>query len=57
MAQLLALVDEEIITQGKPKKNYLYFEQHVVDVRASVISTIETGLATITSEVDSSQVL
>jgi hypothetical protein len=57
MEHLVAVVDEDIITQGKTKKNYLYFEQHVVDARASVISTIETGLATITAEVDSSQVL
>jgi hypothetical protein len=57
MEQLVAVVDEDIITQGKMKENYLYLEQHVVDARASVISTLETGLANITSKVDSSQVL
>ncbi|KAH7061773.1 hypothetical protein BKA63DRAFT_587954 [Paraphoma chrysanthemicola] len=57
MEQLVAVVDEDIITQGKTEENYLYLEQCVVDARASVTSAIETGLATITSEVDSSQVL
>jgi hypothetical protein len=57
MEQLVSLVDEDIIAQGKTKEKYLYLEQCVVYARASVISTIETGLATITSEVDSSQVL
>ena len=55
MERLVAVVDEGIITQGKTKENYL--EQHVVNARGSVISAIETGLATITSKVDSSQVL
>jgi hypothetical protein len=57
MEQLVAVVDEDIITQGKTKENYLYLEQQVADARASVISTIETGLRTITPQVDSSQVL
>ena len=55
--QLIALVDEDIITQGKTKETYLYLEQHVVDARASVINTIENGLGTMTFKVDSSQVL
>jgi hypothetical protein len=57
MEQLVTVVDEDIITQGKTKENNLYLEQQVVDARASVIKTIETGLGTITSKVDSSQVL
>jgi hypothetical protein len=57
MEQLVAVIDKDLITQGKTKENYLYFEQHVVYARARVINTIETGLATITSKVDSSQVL
>ncbi|KAK7178146.1 hypothetical protein DPSP01_014314 [Paraphaeosphaeria sporulosa] len=57
MEQLVAIVDEDVVTEGKTKENYLYLEQCVVDARASVISTIETGLANITCEVDCSQVL
>jgi hypothetical protein len=54
--QLVTVVDEDIITQGKTKVNYLYLEQNVVDARVGVIAAIETGLANITSMVDSSQV-
>ncbi|KAH7408804.1 hypothetical protein DE146DRAFT_713120 [Phaeosphaeria sp. MPI-PUGE-AT-0046c] len=57
MEQLVAVVDEDIITQSKRKESYLYLEQQVVDARASVVSAIETGLGDITSRVDSSQVL
>jgi hypothetical protein len=57
MEQLVATVDEDIIMQGKTKDNYLYLEQHVVNARASVITTLEAGLASITSRVDCSQVL
>jgi hypothetical protein len=55
--QLVTVVDEKIITQGKTKVNYLYLEQNVVDARVGVIAAIETGLANITSMVDSSQIL
>lgn len=55
--QLVTVVDENIITQGETKVNYLYLEQNVVDARVGVIAAIETGLASITSTVDSSQVL
>jgi hypothetical protein len=57
MEHLVAVVDEDIITQGKTKENCCYLEKGVVDARASVISSVEIGLATITSEVDTSQVL
>jgi hypothetical protein len=55
--QMLAVVDENIITQGKTKECYLYLEQNVVNARASVIHAIETGLATITPVVEPLQVL
>jgi hypothetical protein len=55
--QMLAVVDENIITQGKTKECYLYLEQNVVNARASVIHAIETGLAMITPAVEPSQVL
>jgi hypothetical protein len=57
MEQLVTVADENIIRLGQTKANHLYFEQCLVDARASVITTIETGLATITSMVDSSLVL
>jgi hypothetical protein len=55
--QMLAVVDENIITQGKTKECYLYLEQNVVNARASVIHAIETGLAMITPAIEPSQVL
>jgi hypothetical protein len=55
--QLVAGVDEEIITQGKSRGECETLERHVVDARAAVVHAILTGLARITAQVDSSQVL
>jgi hypothetical protein len=55
--QLVASVDEEIITLGKAKEDCYTLERHIVDARAAVVHAVLTGLASITSAVDSSQVL
>lgn len=56
MTRLAAIIDKEIITHGKTKNQYVYLEQQVVEARVNTIGLLETRLARITSNVDSSQV-
>ncbi|KAJ4361746.1 hypothetical protein N0V83_010686 [Neocucurbitaria cava] len=54
--QLVAVVDENIITHGKANGHYLYLEQCVVDARADTMRAIETKLALIAPTIGSSYV-
>jgi len=56
MEQLVALVDEDIITQGKVKDCYCYLEQHVVNARAKTKSAIEARLMLIAPTTETSHV-
>ncbi|KAF2844553.1 hypothetical protein T440DRAFT_484105 [Plenodomus tracheiphilus IPT5] len=47
MEQLVALVDENIITRFKVKDSYLNLEEHVIFARGNIFSAIETSLALI----------
>jgi hypothetical protein len=56
MEQLVSLVDQDIVTKGKEKANYLWLEDHLVKARAELADYIASGLSVITPTVDRAHV-
>jgi hypothetical protein len=57
MEQLIAIVNEDIVTHGKTKNDYGYLEQCVLNARAVAMGNLQTTLALIEPAIESSHIL